>query len=89
MSSFPSWHSSSWLGGEELQLGDAHELNWMVGVPDPEIAFEHGRTWRLQSDPSRLTLVEYSRRVDGNRVDTIRKAKDQRKGMERWVLAIC
>lgn len=57
MSSSPFWHSGSlWrVGG--LLLGGVHERNSMVEDLDPETTFECDRTWRSQSDPSRLTLA--------------------------------
>jgi len=57
MSSSPFWRGSSLERAGKLRLGDVHERNSMVEVLDPETAFERDRTWRSQSDLSRLALT--------------------------------
>jgi len=81
MSSFPFGHSSSLRRVEGLLLGDVHERSSMVEVQDPETTFECDRTWRSQSDPSRLTLTRHHG-GETTRVNEIGKVQDQRKGIE-------
>ena len=63
------------MGG--ILPGDVRELNLMVGVLDPETAFECDKTLRSRSDLSRLALANHIA-TDGQTVLT--KLEDQRDG---------